>query len=508
MSTTSKRSTHTLYLQSCRFGYAKGALIFDELTLNFNPGWTGIVGGNGTGKSTLMDLLYGNLTPQEGRVVSVPAQARIHLCPQRVETRSESIDTFAWQWDTYAARLKAMLALDEQSLTRWETLSPGERKRWQVGAALWENADVLLLDEPTNHLDEASRHMLERALESYQGIGVLVSHNRDLLDALTHTTVRLTAHEVVVYPMPYDEARLQWETLQERRLMRAHDAQRAHQKAKRSLASRAQAAHDASLNTNTRQRSGGQCDSDARSAVRKGQAHRAAAKLSQRVGSAVNRVEATSKALNDIHTQKQMCPSFFWRSRYAPKPVLANIYLDVLDHDGQSRALLKEITVSVQRGEKIHLKGPNGSGKTSLLHKLLEHLTIPKEHVLFLPQELTIAQTNTMLEEVKALPPESLGRIYQLVAALGVDPKRLHMSQELSPGEARKLALALGMSRYAWLLVLDEPTNHMDLPSIERMEKALRFFPGAVVMVTHDHFMARQCTQTTWSIQEGMLMVE
>ena len=508
MSTTSAGSSYALHLQYCRFGYAKGALIFDDLTLRFGPGWTGVVGGNGVGKSTLMRLLAGALLPQDGQRVIVPATARVHLCPQRVETRSESITTFAWQWDAYATRLKSMLALDEQTLPRWETLSPGERKRWQVGAALWEQADVLLLDEPTNHLDETSRLMLHRALESYRGVGVLVSHNRDLLDALTHATVRLTAHEVVTYPLPYGEARVQWETLQTQRLEQANDAQRAYKKARRSLAVQAQAAHDSDRNTNTRHRSGGACDSDARSAVRKGQAHRAAAKLSQRVGSAVTRAESAREALEGIHVQKGMSPSFFWRSRYATKPVLANMYLDVLDHDGRCRALLKEATVCVRRGEKIHLKGPNGSGKTSLLHKLMEHLTIPLEHVLFLPQELTQAQTHDMLEEVKALPPETLGRIYQLVAALGVDPKRLHMSQALSPGEARKLALALGMHSYAWLLVLDEPTNHMDLPSIERMEEALRFFPGAVVMVTHDHVMARQCTETTWAIEEGMLTVQ
>ena len=182
MSTTSKRLAPALHLQSCSFGYAKSALIFDDLNLRFGPGWTGVVGGNGVGKTTLLGLLAGSLVPNHGRRLCAPPQARVHLCPQRVEGCSPDIEAFAWQWDAHAARLKGMLQLDAQGLERWQTLSPGERKRWQVGAALWAKADVLLMDEPTNHLDAASKALVWRALESYQGIGVLVSHDRALLE--------------------------------------------------------------------------------------------------------------------------------------------------------------------------------------------------------------------------------------------------------------------------------------------------------------------------------------
>ncbi len=94
-----------------------------------------------------------------------------------------------------------------------------------------------------------------------------------------------------------------------------------------------------------------------------------------------------------------------------------------------------------------------------------------------------------------------------LVAALGVSPDRLLASERPSPGEARKLSIALGLGRHAWALVLDEPTNHMDLPSIERLEGALAEYPGALLLISHDHAFARRCTDTVWSVGGGNLTV-
>jgi ATPase subunit of ABC transporter with duplicated ATPase domains len=94
-----------------------------------------------------------------------------------------------------------------------------------------------------------------------------------------------------------------------------------------------------------------------------------------------------------------------------------------------------------------------------------------------------------------------------IVAVLGSDPKRVLATDRPSPGEVRKLLIALGLGCGAWVLLLDEPTDHLDLPSIERMEGALSAFPGALIVVTHDSEFARRTTKTRWDIRHGELMV-
>ena len=112
-----------------------------------------------------------------------------------------------------------------------------------------------------------------------------------------------------------------------------------------------------------------------------------------------------------------------------------------------------------------------------------------------------------LLDEVRALSPETRGRVLNVTSALGVDPAQLLASRDPSPGEARKLTLAWGMARNAWALILDEPTNHLDLPSIERLESALVAFPGAVLLVSHDEQFARACTSTVWNIADGRVRI-
>lgn len=96
----------------------------------------------------------------------------------------------------------------------------------------------------------------------------------------------------------------------------------------------------------------------------------------------------------------------------------------------------------------------------------------------------------------------------QVAAALGLDPERVLATDEPSPGEIRKLALARGLGMGAWALVLDEPTNHLDLPSIERIETALAEYPGALVLVSHDEPFARALTATVWRLDRGRVLAE
>ena len=124
---------------------------------------------------------------------------------------------------------------------------------------------------------------------------------------------------------------------------------------------------------------------------------------------------------------------------------------------------------------------------------------------LVLPQELDEPATEALVHSLHALPPTRRGQVLQGVAALGVQPAQLLHTPRPSPGEARKLALALALAGPAQLLVLDEPTHHLDLPARLRLQRALSAWPGALVLVTHDETLGRAVTRLCWQL-DGRLM--
>src|SRR5690606_21289470 len=143
----------------------------------------------------------GELAPVSGAVRFEPEGALAVLCPQELETATPDVVRLAGSNERADHRLRASLGLER--FDEWRVLSPGERKRWQIGAALAREPDVLLLDEPTNHLDAGAREWLLAALSRFEGVGVVVSHDRELLDRLTTQTLRLEGGALRSYPGAY-----------------------------------------------------------------------------------------------------------------------------------------------------------------------------------------------------------------------------------------------------------------------------------------------------------------
>lgn len=499
----------TIRFQNVSFSHLATIPLIKDLTIHLERGWTGIVGANGMGKSTLLDLIAGTLQPQDGKLTISPINATVHLCPQRVETQTPEIVDFANAWDSVALKLKSQLDLHYEHYMRWSTLSPGQRKRWQIGAALWLNPTILLLDEPTNHLDADSQQRLSSALFDYQGLGVIVSHNRGLLDDLTQATIRIQPREVLFCTMAYGDAEEHWQKLQRARYTQyaqvKHDAQRAQRK----LQHQREQVQQADKHIHAGSRLKNHKDSDARSVNRKARVMNAADKLSKKATAARKQSERLQTQLDDMHIEKPLGRELFINHQHAFKPMLVAYQDQELhphtDAEQQAHALLKDVNLCIRRSDRIHLRGPNGAGKTSLMVALMQNALIPQERILYLPQELTQAHADALLNDIASLNAQQRGRVYQILAALGVDPKRIRDSKRPSPGELRKLALAFGMSQSAWLLMLDEPTNHLDLPSIERLESALYHYPGAMVIISHDDYFARQCTRTVWHLDNTTL---
>ncbi|MCA9673007.1 MAG: ABC-F family ATP-binding cassette domain-containing protein, partial [Myxococcales bacterium] len=217
----------TITLRGVRLVRAE-TVVLDEVDATFERGFTAVVGESGAGKTTLLEAITGTLAPARGALRVEPDDALVVLCAQRVDEPDARVLELARAHDRSARRWRARLSLDDDALGRWPTLSPGERKRWQVAAALAARADVLLLDEPTNHVDAETRALLVGALARFGGVALLVSHDRALIDALATRTLWLEERRAVELELPYAEAR---EAL---RLRRA-SAIDAHQRARRRL---------------------------------------------------------------------------------------------------------------------------------------------------------------------------------------------------------------------------------------------------------------------------------
>ncbi|MFO0683216.1 MAG: ATP-binding cassette domain-containing protein [Sandaracinus sp.] len=483
-------------LRGVSFARPLSPAVFEGVDLSLAPGWTGLVGANGAGKTTLLALVGGELAPTAGSVER-PPDAQVASIPQSIEAPPD--DALARRDDRAAHRLRAALALVPEDLARWPTLSPGERRRWQIGAALAHEPDVLLVDEPTNHLDREGRALVLEALRRFRGIGVVVSHDRTLLDALTTRTVRLAAGGARAWSGGYSEARDAW-TAEARALEVDRDEKRARLRgAARALdhARREHASAEAGRSTAKRMRS--KYDSDARGigATTKamwaeGRAGRGVARRSHELARAEEALALTASL------PRERGRALF--VDFVPATRRAVLHLAQSEIAVAGRVLVRDAHLTLGSSDRIRLVGPNGAGKTTLVTRMLAGVEDPR--LVFVPQDLDPRQTQRTIAGLQALSPLERNRATALLAALGADPGRFfraHVGQP-SPGEARQLAIAWGLVHRAHTLVLDEPTNDLDLPATERLEEALAAFPGALLIVTHDDALAARLSLGEWRL--------
>lgn len=467
------------------------------VSMNLDSGWTALAGANGCGKTTLLKLATGLLTPDTGSIVSSGTTV---YCPQRTDYPSEFMDEFLNDWSSESIRLRDILKIGDDWGDRWDTLSYGERRRLQIAAAIWTQPSVLALDEPFNHLDTDGRSLLIRSMREYQGCGLLVSHDRRAMDLLCTSCVLFFPEGIQLYRTGYTSA------------MRVEREKQENLVGKRKMAGVKYL----------------QLERDARKKMiqaRTVQAHLSGKRISfkdickynydgpsQYTSRVQNAGRRSREATERADRAKEHMESIKYRKTYGSGIDLSgeishrNCLLDMLPGEIRlGEATLSYPRLEIQAEDRIALSGGNGAGKTTLLNHLRSELKCPPEKLLWIPQEITAHQCSGVLQDVKKLSREDLGHVMTIVRRLGSDPERLLCSEVPSPGEARKLLLALGLSKTPWLVIMDEPTNHMDLPSVECLEKALSDYKGALVLVSHDREFLDNTTSIQWNIRDGKL---
>ena len=467
--------------------------LFENVNLHLSPGWTGLVGANGTGKSTLLCLACGELSPSAGSVSRPPLAV---YCPQRTDHPPPGLAELMTSPGRTAALLKAGLGLEEGWPDQWPSLSHGERKRLQLGAALFQEPDLLAVDEPSNHLDSAARDILLAALEGFKGVGLLVSHDRELLDRLCTAVVFIDPPRAVLRPGNYSQASQE-------------------------------AAREETELARTRQKAAGELARLERTwSTRRREAARAGKRRSKRGldpkdsdgRDRINRARVTgqdaarSRIQRQIQGRLKQAGERLERMDYTRK-YPTGIQVTGEAYPGDTLAFLEAGSISLGPGrrlihpdlylrprDRIALVGPNGAGKSTLVRSILEKTSLPPGRLLYLDQEISTSRSSLVLERTRELTGGDLGWVMNMVSRLGSRPERLLVSRLPSPGEVRKLLLALGLLEKPWLVVLDEPTNHLDLPSIERLERALSETRAALVLVSHDRRFLDLLTETTWEL--------
>ncbi|MHC4470163.1 MAG: ATP-binding cassette domain-containing protein [Planctomycetota bacterium] len=483
-----------VHLRRVTFSFGAGERpLFRELSAVFPTGWTGIVGANGAGKTTLLKLACGTLVPQEGAVAAPGAALYLE---QRTDEMPEDLAPLMASDEPEACRIRGLLGLLPEWPDRWETMSHGERKRCQIAVALWRSPPILAVDEPTNHIDADGRAFVLRSLRAFRGVGLLVSHDRELLDSLCRQTLFLGPSGADVIRAGYTQAREELDREEEAARRELDSARKASKKLRREFVARREEAsrshklrskkgipvkdHDARFKKNI-----------ARMTNKDGSAGRSMRQIEGRLRQAADR-EASIRAMREARLGIWLPGSRSKRARLLDLPA-GSVPL------GSRRLVHPELTILPE--DRIALVGPNGGGKSTLLGHLLPRLNVPSDNLTYLPQEISRVEAEEIMERLRTLSRKEMGHALSVVSRLGSRPERLLDTPEPSPGEIRKVSLALGISGRPHLIVMDEPTNHLDLPSIECLEQTLSGCPCALLLVSHDEPFLEKLTRRRWTVE-------
>jgi ATP-binding cassette, subfamily F, member 3 len=470
--------------------------LFSDVSLQVNRGnRIGLIGPNGAGKSTLFSLILGQDSPDEGTIV-LQKYARVGYLPQESmpagketilelallggpanSSAAEIVDDLDHQREAKAKRILSGLAFRERDFIRPASeFSGGWIVRAHLARLLVAEPDLLLLDEPTNHLDLQSVGWLQNYLREYAGAIILVSHDRAFLNAIVRKIVEFDREKLVHYQGDYE----------------LYLAQRTARREQQLAAFKNQQREIAKLQTFI-DRFGAKNTKAAQAQSKRKQIER------------MEKVEAPEPEIASV------------RFRF-PQPARSGarvLELKDLQHAYGELMVYRALNLTIERGQKAVLVGPNGAGKSTLLKLLASVLPVQKgERTLGYNVELSYFSqhraemfdlSRTVLAEASDIanpPSEQIVRSV-LGAFLFRGDDVFKSVSVLSGGEKSRLALAKLLLAPPNLLLMDEPTTHLDMRSIEALVGALRQYQGTLLFISHDAYFIRQIATSVFQVLDG-----
>jgi ATP-binding cassette, subfamily F, member 3 len=472
--------------------------LFSDVSLQVNRGnRIGLIGPNGAGKSTLFSLILGHDSPDEGAIVLQKGARAGYLPQESVPAGKETILELALlggslnpsaaeivddldldhQREAKAKRILSGLAFRERDFARPASeFSGGWISRAHLARLLVAEPDLLLLDEPTNHLDLQSVGWLQNYLREYTGAIVLVSHDRAFLNALVEKIVEFDRGKLVHYQGDYE----------------AYLTQRAARRDQQLAAFKNQQREIAKLQTFI-DRFGAKNTKAAQAQSKRKQIER------------MEKIEAPEPEMASVHFR-------------FPQPARSGarvLEVKQLQHAYGEILVYRDLNLTVERGQRTVLVGPNGAGKSTLLKLLAGVLPVQRgERRLGINVELGYFSQHraemfdlrrTVLAEALAManpPGEQIVRSI-LGAFLFRGDDVFKPVSVLSGGEKSRLALAKLLLAPPNLLLMDEPTTHLDMRSIEALVGALRQYEGTLLFISHDVYFIRQIATSVLRVQDG-----
>jgi len=489
----------------------EGRLIFDRATAAIPAGHkVGIVGRNGTGKTTLLRILSGDITPDDGSV-SWPKAARVGGVAQEAPDGEESLIDTVLAADTEreallaeaetaqdperiaeiqlrlndigahaaparAAQILSGLGFDEDAQARpCHEFSGGWRMRVALAAVLFTAPDILLLDEPTNYLDLEGAVWLEQYLARYPHTVMVISHDRGLLNRAVTSILHLENRRLTFYQGPYD----------------TFDRTRREKLALQAAAAKKQAASRAHL----------------QSFVDRFRYKASKAKQAQSRLKMLERMEPIAAVVENA-----VAPIRLPDPEELPPPLVA---LEGAAVGYGERPVLSRLGLRIDQDDRIALLGANGQGKSTLAKLISGRLApmsgrrvvSPKLRIGYFAQHQAdeLVAGETPLDHMRRARPQlEPAKLRAMLAAggTGADIAETRVA-DLSGGQKARLLLTLAALDAPHLLILDEPTNHLDIETREALVTALNGYAGAVILISHDAHLVELVADRLWLVKDG-----